>query len=260
MAQGESVKQPRGQASSACRGRHAGNQGGFGRQGLPANARRYGSGQDCRPAVLWLALLAAFAPPAQAASDLETWGHVAVTLAERPRHSWSVFGALRVRGALREAYDRRGGVSVRVPAAPRAVLSAGVLARAVRPAEDGFRREYWIFGGPTITIWQGWLMTKLGAQAERHLVASTPDFNRYRLRVDAERRRRGLSPFVFEEATILNGGIVRWRTRAGGRYRLRSGSLLEVAYQFETIKRGSAWRPRHAMHLRLNLRLTAEEP
>jgi hypothetical protein len=174
---------------------------------------------------------------------------------------WTVFGVLRFRDGLSSLYDKRTGAIVRAPAGPRLTFSAGYLARHVNPAEAGFRSEQWLFGGPTLTFTQRPVTARAAFQYERHVRAQgRDDFNRYRPRIDVERVRRGLSPFLFEELTFLREGLVRSRSRAGARYRFRSGSMLEAAYQFESLKRDSAWRPRNAVHLSLSLGVLVEEP
>ena len=90
--------------------------------------------------------------------------------------------------------------------------------------------------------------------------ADLPDRTRYRPRVDLEFRRERLSPFVFQEGAFLHQGFFRSRSRAGARWRSRSGDTLELAYQFESILTGASWRPRHAIHLAYSFRLFLPEP
>lgn len=205
-------------------------------------------------AVLRLAALALTAAGSSSAADLQFWNLTEFTLAESRRMSWQVFAALRTRNHLTDAYDERLGTTVRLQANRRLSLSASYLRRWVDPEGHGFHRENRLYGGPTILLFEHPLHVWSVTLYERHIaIPGQADFNRYKQRIEIERARHGLSPFLAEEVTFLRQSFYRLRSRAGFRWRFHSGRSFELGYQFETIKTSGVLRPRHSIQANLSL-------
>lgn len=83
-----------------------------------------------------------------------------------------------------------------------------------------------------------------------HFRAEDTAFNRYKYIADIERTRPGLSPFLYVEL-LVRDGFARSRHLAGFRWRDDLFNV-ETGYQFETIRMGANWVPRHS--IRTNFR------
>ena len=83
---------------------------------------------------------------------------------------------------------------------------------------------------------------------ERHFAAPVAaDFNRYRQRFEVERGSRNSTPWLSTEIAFRHDGFSRSRSRAGWRWRTTAGHEVSFAYQFESVRGGQAWLPRHAI-------------
>lgn len=210
---------------------------------------------------LWAAALQLGASQTACAGDLESWNQLAFVLYDRPRLRWSGFGAMRMRSRWRELYEERAGTLIRTPLGRRGNLTVGYLARLTEPQHASRRLEQWVYAYPAVALRRDRLVARVGVQYERHMLMSgIQDFNRYRPRFDLQVSRPRLSPFLMEELTFLRQGLARNRNRAGFRYRWpASGSSLEVCYQIDSVRRGAAWRPLHAVVLSISVGLTVSE-
>ena len=92
---------------------------------------------------------------------------------------------------------------------------------------------------------------------ERHIGRpDVPDFNRYRQQIKMERPRARVSPWLYQSVAFERRGFVRSRSRLGVRWRFTAGHALRGAYQYESIRAGATWRPRHAIYSEWSFDLT----
>ena len=127
-------------------------------------------------------------------------------------------------------------------------MEGGYLLRHQDPDGAGFHDEHRRFVGPTLVLTRRVVTVRSTTQYEWHLVLTNrPNFNRYRERIEMEKLRQGISPFVSTEVAFHREGLARSRSRAGVRWRFRPGCQLELAYQFESLRGGTAWVPRHVL-------------
>jgi hypothetical protein len=190
------------------------------------------------------------------AEGLEVWNTTEVTALEAGRFGWSLFGGVRTRNHFTHAYDFRAGSQVSVKLSERVSFTAGYLRRRLDPTGRSAHWEQRAYGSPAWLLASRPLQIKWSTIVERNFgIPGAPAYNRYRPRLDLERRRNGLSPFLAEEFTFRREGFVRSRTAAGIRWRAESGVTVEVAYQFDTAKSGHAWIPRHAIRTALSFGL-----
>lgn len=187
-------------------------------------------------------------------ADLQVWNTTEFAALKTERWTWEMFGVMRVRDQLSDAYDNRVGSLLRVTAGPRLGLGAGYLRRYVNFDRLGMHAENRFFAGPTVQVGLRPVRLEWVTLYERHFgIRGVKDFDRYKQRVELERVRRRASPFVYEEMTFKREGWVRTRTLAGLRWRFQSGARFEVGYQFESLLVGSGWMPRHSIRSTLNL-------
>jgi hypothetical protein len=182
------------------------------------------------------------------AGDVRSFNSAEVKLFRRGWTEWYAGGGLRFRDGLGDAFDRRiyGGVVVDLGRGVEADFS--YLFRYRESDELGLRpdrratvsveypllRSLWILSGTT--------------SFERHFAAPvTPDFNRYRQRFEVERASSNSTPWLSSEMAFRREGFVRSRSRAGWKWTTAGGHEVSVAYQFESVKDGQAWAPRHAI-------------
>jgi len=200
-----------------------------------------------------LAFVVLVLPPARAA-DLQVWNTTELAALATSRFTWEVFGVVRIRDRVHDAYDDRLGSLLRVTATPRLSLSVAYLRRYNNFDRLGTHPENRFFTGPTVLLALRPLRVEWVSLYERHFViCGVEDFSRYKQRFEIERVRRGAAPFIYEEATFKREGFVRTRTLAGVRWRFESGARFEIGYQFESLKWGTAWMPRHSIRSTLNL-------
>lgn len=165
-----------------------------------------------------------------------------------------MFGAVRARDRVSAAYDEPLGNQLRMSLTPRLNLQGGYLRRWVDPDRTGFHAENRLFLSPSVLLARQPLRLEWVSLYERHIaVPGRTDFNRYKQKLDLERTRRRVSPFLWEELTFCRQGFVRSRMLAGVRWRFPSGARFEVGYQYEKLKAAGLWAPRHTLRTTLNL-------
>jgi hypothetical protein len=192
--------------------------------------------------------------PALRGADLQAWNTTEFAALKTERWTWEMFGVMRVRDHVTDAYDDRVGTLLRVATTPRLGLGVGYLRRYVNFDRLGMHPENRFFAGPTVQVALRPVRVEWVSLYERHFaIRGVRDFNRYKQRVELERMRRGVSPFVYEEMTFKREGFVRTRALAGVRWRWPSGTRFEVGYQFESLLVGTGWMPRHSIRSTLNL-------
>jgi len=205
----------------------------------------------CRSAFLRAAILACWFTSGALAGDVEFWSDGSAEALRVGRLQWILSGGLRIKDSLGDLYDRRVGTVVGVNLGHQTTISAGYLIRNREYGDNDFGWDQ------RLTAAVGYaLLRRSDARIkgltlyERHFTpGGHTNFNRYRQRFEVESRRKGLSPWLYEDFTFLNRGFVRSRSRAGLLWRTARGYSFAVGYQFETIRdpSGSAWRPRHAI-------------
>ncbi len=184
------------------------------------------------------------------AGDVESWNHVGGQILRIGHFNWSVSAEGRVRDRFGSLYDRRLGTVIGVDLGHRFTASGGYLVQNKEHSENRFLWEQRLTAGLGYELFRHGSVRVEGLTLyERHFTPSGyADSNRYRQRFEMESRKKGLSPWLYEDFTFLNEGFVRSRSRAGLLWRSR-GYYFAVGYQFETIRNppGSSWHPRHAI-------------
>ncbi len=189
------------------------------------------------------------------AGDLQFWNQTDVRLVERGRFSWSAFGGFRLRDGLADAYDDRIGTEVSIDLHDRISLAAGYLHRWFDPTGNGFANHNRIYVSPGFTLAMRPARVDWVTQLERHWAPGRPSYNRYRPRLEIERFRKMVSPFLSQEFLFQREGFLRSRTVAGLRWRLEFGTSFEAGYLFDSMKIGQRWTPRHAIRTALSFGL-----
>ncbi|MCS6954188.1 MAG: DUF2490 domain-containing protein [Bryobacterales bacterium] len=210
--------------------------------------------------ILWFAIGALLVSAPARGGGLEVWNTTELTLRNAGRLRWSVFGVVRTRNHLTHAYDFRLGSQLAIVVSPRFSVTTGYLRRRLDPTRLQPHWENRVYATPSVILAARPLEFKALSIVERNFgIPGGPGYNRYRPRVELERRRKRISPFLAEEFTFRREGFVRSRSAAGVRWRAESNVTFEVAYQFDTIRTGQAWRPRHALRTVLTFGLPQEQ-
>jgi hypothetical protein len=197
--------------------------------------------------VLAIAVLGILPDPARAA-DVQAWNAVEVLMAQIGRARVEFAGTLRARDHLSDPYDARAGLVLKVPLLPRLTGVGGYLRRFHDPTGRSRHQQNRFYAGPRFLFSRRPVRAEGGWLYERHSsVLGQPGFNRYKYLADIERTRSALSPFLYVELAARDGRLVRSRHFAGVRLRGENGRTFEVGYQFETMRVGSAWAPRHSV-------------
>lgn len=188
------------------------------------------------------------------AADLQSWNSVdfGVFAAKRVR-VWGT-ATIRFRDHLHSTYDSYLGSMARVALNSRWGVTAGYLHRRVNPDRTSLRPEHRFVAAPSFLVHPGKTRVETAVQFERvKPIDNAPSFNRYRPRVLLERIRPGLSPFLSTEGLFFKEQFYRSRNLAGVRWRFERGSMIEMGYQFEIMRAGAAWIPRHSIRTTLVL-------
>jgi hypothetical protein len=188
------------------------------------------------------------------AADVQSWNSVdfGVFTAKRVR-VWGT-ATIRFRDHLRSAYDSHLGSMARVTLNSRWNVTAGYLYRQVNLDRISLRPEHRLVATPSFLLRPGKTRIETAVQFECiNPIDNAPSFNRYRPRVLLERVRPGLSPLLSTEALFFKEQFHRSRNMIGVRWRFEQGSTLEMGYQFEILRSGAAWIPRHAIRTTLVL-------
>jgi len=182
------------------------------------------------------------------AANLQSWNGVDAGLYASNRLRWWATASVRFRDHWHEAYDSYLGSMARVALNRRWSVTAGYLFRQVNPDHAAFRNEHRLVASPAVFLSPERTRVEAAVQFERlRPIDRAPAFNRYRPRVVIERVRKGLSPFLATEGLFFKEQFHRSRNMAGLRWRFDHGSMLEMGYQFEILRNGAAWIPRHAL-------------
>ncbi len=178
----------------------------------------------------------------------ELWFQGSKTLFKFWRTDHSLIGVARARGPFTDWYDLRAGILSRVKFDERLYVRIGYLARGFDSRGTGHRLEHRFFVGPIFDLsWDRPHARYIGLYERFIGRPGTSDFNRHRHRFDVEWRRLGLTPFVYEELFLLGGELIRSRTRIGLRSKISTGRRIDYGYQFEWMKIGGQWGPRHVL-------------
>jgi hypothetical protein len=180
------------------------------------------------------------------AADLQSWNSLEFGLFTNRRVRWSATTSLRFRDRVHRAYDFYLGSMARIPLTSRWAVTAGYLYRQVNPNRTSFHPEHRLIVAPSLLLHPGKTRVEAAIQYER-LKPAGPAYNRYRPRLVLERVRPGLSPFLSTEGMLAMNQFQRSRNMAGVRWHFEQGSMIEIGYQFETMRSGPSWIPRHAI-------------
>jgi len=196
------------------------------------------------PILLFTLALSVSAP----AADVQSWNGVDFGVFSNKRvRVWGT-ASIRFRDHLHAAYDSYLGSLGRVALNPRWAITAGYLYRQVNPDRTSFRHEHRLIAIPSVLLLPNKTRLEAAIQYERlKPIDHAPTFNRYRPRLVLERLRTGVSPFLSTEGLFFKEQFHRSRNMTGIRWRSEQGSMIEVGYQFEIMRSGSAWIPRHAI-------------
>ena len=195
-----------------------------------------------------------------AADDLQSWTEVELGVLETDRVAWTVEGVARIRDSLGSLYDRRTKTDVDLTLTDLVSVTFGYVLRNRTRSGLGYRWDHRLATGVTYPILRRGVTVEGTTLYERHVGrADVPGFNRYRQQVEAERPEARLSPWLYQSVAFQRRGFVRSRSRMGLRWRFRSGHSFKGAYQFERIRSGAIWRPRHAIYSEWSFDLTASE-
>ncbi len=207
-----------------------------------------------------LVLLPLAARP-RATDDLQFWTDVELRVLDAGRIAWTVGGVARLRDALGSAYDRRVQTDVDVALDDRLTATFGYILRDHVPAGSGFHRDHRLHAALRYPLLEGTVRVEGTTLYERHSGRpDVPAFNRYRQQIDVEHPRARVSPWIHQSLAFERRGFVRSRSRWGVRWRVAAGHAIRGAYQYESIRAGAGWRPRHALYSAWSVDLTAREP
>lgn len=206
--------------------------------------------------VVALGLFLAAVRPAAAADDVQSWTDVELGVFESDRVAWTVEGVARIRDSLRSAYDRRIKTDVGLALNDSVSVSFGYILRNRTRADFGYHWDHRLLAEITYPLHRGDVRVEGTTLYERHVGRpDVPDFNRYRQQLELERPHARLSPWLHQSLAFERRGFMRHRSRVGVRWRFRSGDTVIGAYQFERIRYGATWRPRHALYSEWSLTL-----
>ena len=193
-----------------------------------------------------------------AADDIQSWTDVDLRVLEADRVAWTVGGVARIRDSLGSAYDRRVQTDIDVALNGLLTATVGYILRRDVPAGSRFDWNHRLSAGLTYPILQRGFRLEGTTLYERHVgQPDVADFNRYRQQIDVERPRARVSPWIHQSLAFQRHGFVRSRSRIGVRWRFTSGHSVRGAYQYESIREGAGWRPRHAIYSEWSFDLTA---
>ncbi|MDE2904599.1 MAG: DUF2490 domain-containing protein [Acidobacteriota bacterium] len=213
--------------------------------------------------MLWIAAVLILLPLAQrplAADDTQSWTDVELRILESDRVAWTVGGVARIRDSLGSAYDRRAQTGVDVALTDVLTATVGYILRHDVPAGSGFDWNHRLSAGLTYPLLERGVRVEGTTLYERHVgQPDVADFNRYRQQIDVERPSARVSPWIHQSLAFERRGFVRSRSRMGLRWRFTAGHSVRGAYQYESIREGAGWRPRHAIYSEWSFDLTARE-
>jgi hypothetical protein len=188
------------------------------------------------------------------AADLQSWNSVDFGVFTSKRVRWWATTSFRFRDQLHSAYDIYVSSLVRVALNQRWAVATGYMYREYNPDRKSLRPEQRLIATPSVLLLRNKTRLETAIQFERlKPIDSAPSYNRYRPRVLVERVRRGVSPFFSTEGLFFKEQFQRSRNMTGIRWHFEQGNMIETGYQFEIIRSGAAWIPRHAIRTTLVL-------
>ena len=206
-------------------------------------------------------VLPSLAEPARAADDVESWTDVELRVFESDRIAWSAGGVARVRDSLESVYDRRVETDVDLVLSDLVSVTLGyvLLNRTLTGVDFGW--DHRVRAGLTYPLLRRDFRVEGTTLYERHIgQADVRDFNRYRQQVYVERPRSRLSPWFHQGVAIERRGFMRSRSRLGVRWSFAPGHSVRGAYQYERIRIGAIWQPRHAIYSEWSFAPGARDP
>ena len=233
----------------------------YGDNGGPRSASAAGrlSCEATRPGFLVLCLFLAMAK-SLSAEDLQSWSEARIKVLDTHQVEVVVGGVARVRDSPGSLYDRRATAEAETALTDRFGVKLGYVLRNHTLPGFGVGSDHRLVAGLTYPILQQTVSVSGTTLYERHVGRpDVPDFSRYRQQFDVERLGVRVSPWLHQSMAFRREGFIRSRSRLGLRWRFASGHSLKSAYQFESIERGPAWRPRHAIYTEWSYELVPSE-
>ncbi|MEO8661519.1 MAG: DUF2490 domain-containing protein [Bryobacteraceae bacterium] len=188
-------------------------------------------------------------PEGLRAGGIESWNTVEATVAHGSRWRLDCGGFVRLDHNVTYAYDDGVRCRTTVQLTQRFSLIGGMLSRWLDKNDKGHVLEERPFGGVGIMISKAPLRIESATEVERFLYpGGKPAYTRYRSRIEFEKPKRLLAPYLAEELFFnYASGLVRTRTTAGLRHRMEGGGRVECGYQFQNDLTNGAWVPKHAI-------------
>ncbi len=195
------------------------------------------------------------------ADDIQSWTDVELRVLESDRVAWTAGGVARVRESLSRAYDRRAETDVDLVLTDLLAVTVGYVLRNRVRTGFGFGWDHRLRAGLTYSLLRRSVRVEGTTLYERHIGRpDVPAFNRYRQQIEVERPRARVSPWLYQSVAFERRGFMRSRSRMGVRWSFTSGHSVRGAYQYESIRDGATWRPRHAIYSEWSFDLTARDP
>lgn len=187
-------------------------------------------------------------PGAAAGGDVRSFHTIEYKFLRHGRTEWYAGGGLRFNDGLGRAYDRRGYAGAAIDFGSGVEADISYLFRYRESGDLGLKPNRRATVSLQYPLYEGrWALTGT-TNYERHFAAPVePDFNRYRQRFEIERKAARSTPWLSWEMAFRREGPIRSRSRAGWKWRTAAGHEVSLAYQFESVKSGNAWAPRHAI-------------
>lgn len=196
-----------------------------------------------------LIVLCLFEPHSATADDLQSWTEVEIGVFESEQITWTIRGVTRIRDSLGSVYDRRANTVVDFTLTDLVDISLGYVLRNRTRSGFGYHWDHRLLMGVTYPILRRGVTVKGTTLYERHIGRpDVSDFNRYRQQIEVECPDARVSPWFYQSIAFVRRGFVRSRLRVGIRWRFPFGHSFKGAYQFESIKYGIIWLPRHTIY------------
>lgn len=187
-------------------------------------------------------------PSAVPAGDVYSFNTIEYRFLRHGRIECYAGGGLRFNDGLGDSYDRRGYGGAVIDLGRGVEANISYLFRYRESGDLGLKPNRRATVSLEYPLYEGrWTLTGT-TNYERHFAAPVEqDFNRYRQRFEIEREARGSTPWLSAEMAFRREGLIRLRNRTGWKWKTAAGHEVSVAYQFESVRDGQAWAPRHAI-------------
>lgn len=170
-----------------------------------------------------------------AASELQGEASVNVGLGLSRRWTLTVYQRGRMRLSEAQWFDVSTVPRLRASLGSRVSLELGHFVTKLRDSRGDWHTVNRPYAGPEILLWrhESWRITSR-ALYERFLVSQGKDYNRYRTRLQLDKRTKPYHPFASAEWFFDAHGVRSTRYRAGLRRDLGRHHGIEGSYWYET--------------------------